>query len=124
MVKRVYAVAECPNGGRKAIPLTTQHSFPVKNPALCKIWISRCKRDKFNIQNSSICSNHFTDDDYERDLEHELLNLPPRKKLKPTAAPTIFEFRAVPDRPSASSSRDDRMQARKRKLIADDIIGT
>ena len=37
-----------------------------------------------------ICSLHFTDTSYERDLRNELLGLPIRKRLLPDAVPTQF----------------------------------
>ncbi|GLV44833.1 uncharacterized protein CBL_14596 [Carabus blaptoides fortunei] len=36
-----------------------------------------------------VCSNHFSSDCYQRDLQHELLGLPIRKKLKPEAVPDL-----------------------------------
>jgi len=50
------------------------HSFPKENPEIKNEWIRRCGRsDKFNANTSTVCALHFTDDDYERDLQHELL---------------------------------------------------
>jgi hypothetical protein len=38
-------------------------------------WINRCKReDKLNPETSRICSKHFVETDYERDLQNELLD--------------------------------------------------
>ncbi len=34
------------------------------------------------FRTARICSNHFKEEDYERDLRNELLNLPQRKLLK------------------------------------------
>lgn len=34
-----------------------------------------------------VCSDHFSSESYQRDLQHELLGLPLRKKLKPNAKP-------------------------------------
>lgn len=54
------------------------HNFPkgkdfVSNIMLEK-WISCCKRaNKFNPGTSAICSTHFTQNDYKRDLQNELL---------------------------------------------------
>lgn len=64
--------------------------FP-KNPSYAKIWMQKCSRkDKFNIKNSFICSKHFTNIHYIRNLQHELLNYSPKnsKKLKPDAIPS------------------------------------
>lgn len=56
----------------------TYHRFPKEKDADAKrirlMWISRCKRnDDFNADTHRICSNHFTEEDYERDLKNELL---------------------------------------------------
>ena len=40
--------------------------------------------------NLLVCKKHFTTDSYERDLAAELLNLPPRIKLKPDAIPSLL----------------------------------
>lgn len=54
------------------------HRFPrpidVESKCIMKIWINGCQRsDKFNPDTHRICSVHFTKNDYERDLQHELL---------------------------------------------------
>ena len=68
------------------------HTFP-KNSHTEKLWIIACKREgTINVKNARICSKHFKDDDYERDLQHELLNLPPRKRLKADAVPSVGLF--------------------------------
>jgi hypothetical protein len=64
------AVASCTNTryNTKAVPGIVFHRFP-KFPALAKAWESKCKRgDKINPENAVVCSQHFTDNDYERDL--------------------------------------------------------
>ncbi|XP_055372764.1 uncharacterized protein LOC129606452 [Condylostylus longicornis] len=63
--------------------------FP-KNKEIAKIWIQKCgRKDKFNIQSSYICSKHFVQEHYRRNLQHELLNYSPKnsKKLKDDAVP-------------------------------------
>lgn len=56
-----------------------------------EIWRQNCNNPNplWNPKRFYICSQHFTNESYERDLEHELLNLPPRKKLKDTAVPSL-----------------------------------
>lgn len=54
------------------------HRFPKGKDLVSKTirneWIVRCKReDKFNADTSYVCSVHFTENDYERDLQNELL---------------------------------------------------
>jgi hypothetical protein len=67
---------------------TIYHNFP-KNTCVKQQWLVKCKPMKeINPNTASVCSKHFLPTDYERDLEHELLNLPPRKKLKKEAVPS------------------------------------
>ncbi|KAJ8941067.1 hypothetical protein NQ318_003248 [Aromia moschata] len=43
-------------------------------------WRHLCKReDTFSVNNARICSNHFVDEDYERNLRHELLGYQPKR---------------------------------------------
>ncbi|KAJ8944676.1 hypothetical protein NQ318_015884 [Aromia moschata] len=54
-------------------------------------WKHLCKRkDKFNVKNARICSKHFVDEDYERNLKHELLGYQPKRfrSLKKEAVPS------------------------------------
>lgn len=53
--------------------------------------MSVCGRS-FNTATARVCSLHFSPNSYERDVEHELLGLPPRSRLKRGAVPD----RAVP----------------------------
>ena len=56
-----------------------------------EIWKQSCNRyePSWNPKVFHVCSDHFSADSYERDLRSELLNLPPKKKLKTTAVPTV-----------------------------------
>jgi hypothetical protein len=70
------AVAICPSP-----PEATYHVFP-KNDQIQKLWIELCKRkETINVKTARICSNHFNDQDYERDFQNEILGLPTRKRL-------------------------------------------
>lgn len=65
------------------------YTFPKDN---VNLWVNACCRpNKFNAKNARICSRHFKDSDFERNLAYELLNYLPRKgrKLKPNAVPTL-----------------------------------
>lgn len=58
----------------------TFHSFPKGNnlvsSTIRKEWVHRCGRsDQINLNTATICALHFTDNDYERDLQHELLGI-------------------------------------------------
>jgi THAP domain len=113
------AVAECRNTEKtKRVRGSSLilHSFPVSRPDICKIWTTRCKRkEKINIKNARICSDHFEDQSYVRDLQHELLGLPSRRKLAPDAIPTLFPQRIISG-PCVESNRSSRFQTRSRNL--------
>ncbi|KAJ8971271.1 hypothetical protein NQ317_001173 [Molorchus minor] len=70
------------------------HSFPkgkdFVSSTILRRWVNYCKRgDKFNSNTATICSIHFTQNDYERDIQNELLGLPLRRVLKKTAVPIL-----------------------------------
>jgi len=85
----VCAIATCKNQYKNSNYIF--HSFP-KDLMVQEKWMAACRRKLISSANPVVCSQHFTDQDYKRDLQHELLNLPSRKKgyLKPSAVPTLF----------------------------------
>lgn len=57
--------------------------FPVNSDLRIK-WIVACQRiEEWTPESSYICSEHFAETDFERDLNAELLKLPPKRILKP-----------------------------------------
>lgn len=89
------AVACCNNSRVKTRNFPVENKifyfrFP-KDPILSKEWVQRCYRANtcFNPKTSVICSEHFTNDDYERDLKAELLKITPSRVLKPCAVPSV-----------------------------------
>ena len=63
------------------------YQFP-KNSDLRAKWVAVCRRvDDFSIDSSYICSEHFKTADFYRDLKAELMNLPPKRNLKPDGKP-------------------------------------
>ena len=56
-----------------------------------KEWERKCRRgDSWNPKTSFICSNHFREDDFVRDLKSELLGYNPKiRYLKPEAIPSL-----------------------------------
>lgn len=67
------------------------HTFP-RDEIVREKWISACGRPaKFNDQTSRICSKHFSETDYVRNLQHEFLNYVPSQgpKLKADAVPHL-----------------------------------
>ena len=81
---KTCSVAICPSP-KEAI----FHGFP-SDVLLQKQWIHLCKRvGLVNPKTAKICSCHFKEEDYDRDLRNELLGLAPRKHLKSTAVPSL-----------------------------------
>ena len=81
---KTCSVAICPSP-KDAI----YHAFP-SDLIIQKQWIHLCKREGFvNAKTAKVCSCHFNEEDYERDLKCELLGLPPKKRLKSTAVPSL-----------------------------------
>ena len=63
------------------------HPFP-KDPKVQRIWILKCHRkDNFNTSIARICSKHFSETDYVRDLRAELMSIPLRRVLREDAIP-------------------------------------
>ncbi|PSN36249.1 hypothetical protein C0J52_21116 [Blattella germanica] len=87
------AVATCRNNHRKTKGRRVRyHRFPAEDDVRSR-WVSVCGRGGgFNTATARVCSLHFSPHSYERDVEHELLGLPPRSRLKRGAVPD----RAVP----------------------------
>lgn len=79
------AVGSCTNNLIKTKKLNlniSYHRFP-KQEKTCRIWIKACNRkDQWNPNTSYICSDHFTNDNFEIDLRAELMGIPVKKRLK------------------------------------------
>uniref|UniRef100_A0A0K2TNV0 THAP-type domain-containing protein n=1 Tax=Lepeophtheirus salmonis TaxID=72036 RepID=A0A0K2TNV0_LEPSM len=116
--KRVCAMACCPN------PRDAQYfAFPQKKLMLQRLWISVCRRkDSINIKNAKICDRHFTSNDFERNLQAELLDLKARKKLKSDAVPSLHIPFASPSSDEPKSSRDIRKETRERKELVKQLL--
>lgn len=84
-----YHKTKVPHSGIKGVQIK-YHAFP-KNPNYSKLWIQRCNEEKpINEKYARICSDHFLDEDYERDLKGELLGQKLVKVLKKDAVPSIW----------------------------------
>lgn len=108
------AVATCKNNGKntkgRGIIL---HSFP-KNKVREQRWVYLCKReDCFNPKTSAVCSQHFSESDYERDLKSELLKIPSKRILKPSAEPRL----KLPESFSVTNNENDYRKIHKLILI-------
>ncbi|XP_048507733.1 uncharacterized protein LOC105687709 isoform X2 [Athalia rosae] len=90
------AVATCRNSHRRTRGRRIRyHRFP-QLPEVRSRWVRACGRiplsngdAPFNIHTARICSLHFTNDSYEKDVEHLVLGLPARSRLRRGAVPTI-----------------------------------
>ncbi|KAK1119481.1 hypothetical protein K0M31_013308 [Melipona bicolor] len=90
------AVATCRNSHRQTRGRCIRyHRFP-QIPEVRSRWVRACGRVPlsngeipFNIQTARICSLHFTNESYEKDMEHLVLGLPVRSRLRRGAVPTI-----------------------------------
>lgn len=132
MPGELCAVAVCNNSRVKTRELPSDrpkilyHRFP-KNCELAKQWAHRCKRaDKsFNPVTSSICSEHFTALDYERDLKAELLNITPKRVLKSDAIPSInLDLKPATDSVNVpeNNDRETRKKSRESKKLVETLV--
>ena len=116
------AVAICPSPKD-----TSYHNFP-RDIELQNLWIQLTKRkDTIKPKTARICSRHFKPEDFERDLKHELLNLPLRKLLKPGSIPSLNLLPDLEDFCPDSSPENPKIEAvperakkrtRKKQLVS------
>lgn len=119
-------VAVCNNSHSKTRDKGISYfNFP-KDPELRKEWVNLCKRDgKWNPDSCSVCSEHFLPEDFERDLKSELLNLPSKKKLKPTAVPSLMlrKPNTVSENITDTKfTRNERFVSRENKQIVESLL--
>ena len=80
------------------------------------IWLTKIKRKGGEkLTDIRICSNHFEEECFERDLKAELMGTDSRKRLKRDAVPTLFVFTAHTDKRTLSEARKEK--ASKQKYI-------
>lgn len=83
----VCAVSNCNNTHRKTKGGSIRyHRFPGDTKTRAR-WIHACGGHVQNCATARVCSRHFHDDDYERDVQHEILGLPTRFRLRKGAVP-------------------------------------
>jgi len=91
-----------------------------------KIWkVKCCRQDTVNVNEARICSDHFTESDFERDMMSELMGLNYPRKLKPEAVPSLYLPNARHPAPAALK-RKQRMETKenhqqRRKLIGEQL---
>nr|CAH7712564.1 unnamed protein product [Callosobruchus chinensis] len=105
-------VTSCTNyyGKTKGNAKVIYHMLP-SAPGIAAKWSHLCG-DKMLPPYARVCSDHFTPDCYQRDLQHELLGLPLRKKLKPNAVPNL----SLPRKNGARGLQDSDQQYVKNRL--------
>lgn len=110
-------------------PDTKFFSFP-KDKELEAKWKHICKReDKFILKTARICSKHFCDEDYERNLKHELLGYKPKKyrPLKKDAIPSknlSLLSKSEKLQEKSASLREERIKNRAREKERKELIKT
>ena len=104
-------------------PQTSLHKFP-KDLDLRRKWTQACKRKhKFNVDSAIICSRHFSEDCFERDLRSELMQKKKAWLLKPGSIPTLNLLPKQSDVPEAEkSSRRERMQEKEKREVARELV--
>lgn len=67
----------------------TLYRFP-KDINYARIWVRCCmKKEYFNTKTAYICSLHFADEAYQRDINHDMLGYSSKKNLRKDAIPTL-----------------------------------
>ena len=90
-------VVGCSNRSGKP-PGVSFHRFP-KDTELHRRWTAAVRRENLppNYRESAyVCSAHFQDSDFERDMLAELMNVQRPRKLKIDAVPTAFPHKPPP----------------------------
>lgn len=64
------------------------HSFP-RDESLRRKWVRLCNLENINPVFARVCSRHFHENDYKRNLKYELLDLPIPKHLRTLKADTV-----------------------------------
>lgn len=119
----ICSVAVCNNSYYKAKNENSELSFfrfP-KDSTIKKEWIIKCyRKDKWNVDNGRICSIHFKQEDFEKDFQNELMNLPPRKILKKDAVPSLFL--KPNDTTKGISAHSLRMQKKATNILVEKLL--
>ncbi|XP_071344466.1 uncharacterized protein [Trachinotus anak] len=80
------------------------HSLPTRDPERCRKWLKAIHNPKFDENtpvskygNIRVCSQHFKPEDYEPDIQAELMKTTPRKILRSKVIPSVFSGRQQED---------------------------
>ncbi|XP_073321292.1 uncharacterized protein [Pagrus major] len=94
------------------------HSLPTRDPGRCRKWLKAIQNPRFDENtpvskygNIRVCSQHFKPEDYDPDIQAELMKTTPRKILKSHVIPSVFSGRQREDLntslPADDSSRTE-----------------
>lgn len=100
--------------------------FP-KNEDLQKRWVAACKRaDHINVKTARVCSLHFDDSSYERNLRFELLGYTARNRrlLKPDAVPFLNLPLQKSQNVEQILAREGRVDKRNRSKLVETLLLT
>ncbi|XP_033214389.1 THAP domain-containing protein 2-like isoform X2 [Belonocnema kinseyi] len=91
------------------------HMFP-KDEFYKEEWISKCRRSTpYNYDNAYMCSEHFANDDFLREIKSESPHLPVKRKLKPDAIPSrLLGNPFIIEKSPKDKGRKRRYEMRKR----------
>ena len=84
------------------------HRFP-RNDETRRKWVVALKLKKLPPhydRTGYVCSEHFREEDYQRDLQAELLGTKKRRVLKEGSVPSVFVFRSAKHRKAPSKARE------------------
>ncbi|XP_062128607.1 52 kDa repressor of the inhibitor of the protein kinase isoform X1 [Drosophila sulfurigaster albostrigata] len=84
------AVSNCGNNNRNGNRKKWRYFHFPKDKKQLQKWIEFCERDIPNTATACICNEHFTPDDFERNMQYELgFTRKNPTKLKPNSCPTV-----------------------------------
>ena len=110
MAIMVHCVAFGCSNGEKATKErgVSFHRFP-RNDETRRKWVVALKLKKLPPhydRTGYVCSEHFREEDYQRDLQAELLGTKKRRVLKEGSVPSVFVFRSAKHRKAPSKARE------------------
>lgn len=111
----VYGCKNYSGGDRKSLKdQISFYSFP-RNTKFCKQWVDKCfRKDKIDVKSEAICSLHFRDEDFQRNLKNELVpSYCKTKKLVEGAIPTLCLPVSIAV-PKINYEREERMLKKER----------
>lgn len=118
-----YKAKRCKNGSEEVI--FSMYCFP-KDPHLRKMWIKRCKLSRINPNTARVCYMHFSEDQFEIDMEAKIMGLKRTRRLKSGSVPNRRLGRSVtPERKRIlAQGRKFRLERRSLKKDINNLISS